>query len=106
MSACIFCPTTHPCTDAAHALEATSAIVYKLRGILHGMSMSRDYLTYAEKFEDGMLMAVSDLIDEIDERMTVVDTGYRAVRKQLKNHRDGADETTTPSSIDDDVTMT
>ncbi len=95
MSACIFCETKEPCTDAGHALQDTESIVYKLRGILHGMSMSRDYSTYAEKFEDGMLMAFSDLIDEIDERMTVVDTGYRAVRKQLKNYRDGADETTT-----------
>ena len=38
---------------------------------------------------------VSDLIDEIDEKMTVVNVGYRAARKQLKDYRDGADETTT-----------
>ena len=50
-----------PCTDASHALQATDTLVYKLRGILHGMSMSRDYSTYAEKFEDGMPMAVRDL---------------------------------------------
>ena len=97
MSSCIFCPTKQLCTDADHALQDTESIVYKLRGVLHGIGMSRDNSTYAEKFEDAMLWVVSDLVDEIDERMTVVDTGYRAVRKQLEDYRDGGrrdDDTT------------
>ncbi len=45
--------------------------------------MSRDNSTYAEKFEDGMLWVVSDLVDEIDEKMDVVGTGYDRAVKQL-----------------------
>ena len=89
MSACIFCPTTHPCTDASHALHTTEAIVSELRGILHGMSMSRDHEGPNAELEDGMLMAVGDFIDDIDEKRNVIDAGYRAAVKQLKEYRHG-----------------
>ena len=91
MRTCVFCPTKQPCTDASHALHTTESIVYKLRGILHGMSISRDHQAPNAELEDGMLMAVGDLIDDIDGKLNVIDAGYRAAVKQLKEYRVGAD---------------